>query len=346
VRVSSPFTAVAAGGIAAGIWEILSRSEDDLRRQAERWLITPAPDGVAAIESAVRQATANISPGRGKFSARTATYPPFWSNEDRLVWNATSGAIHQDRSPLTNTLTRGRNGGEPVATVDAANDPFARWQEMGDQLSKAVDRFVWHPNTASTGEAGYRYEWRELPDLLDRIFGKYTPLGMRLVRLAPRMMALNRFSVSHLTIPNTVLNGSAAERPDGRTPDPLNTDGPLILHSRFCIAVEPPAALLVDDRGRAHNANGACCRWPDGSGLYAIHGVTVASRVVEHPDNLATTEIDRERNAEVRRVMIERFGPGRYLRETRARILDHQEGIGTLYRRDIPNEEPLVMLEV
>jgi hypothetical protein len=46
------------------------------------------------------------------------------------------------------------------------------------------------------------------------------------------------------------------------------------------------------------------------------------------PDKLTSEEIETEGNAEVRRIMIERFGPSRYMKETGAQCLDFSSGLG------------------
>jgi hypothetical protein len=68
--------------------------------------------------------------------------------------------------------------------------------------------------------------------------------------------------------------------------------------------------------------------------------------VIEQPASITVAEIDAEQNAEVRRVMMERFGMARFIRESGAAVLDHDERWGTLYRREIAGDEPLVMVEV
>lgn len=47
----------------------------------------------------------------------------------------------------------------------------------------------------------------------------------------------------------------------------------------------------------------------------------------------------------MRRVMLERYGFARYLQDTGAVLIASDE-CGMLYRKDIPNDEPLVMVKV
>jgi hypothetical protein len=79
--------------------------------------------------------------------------------------------------------------------------------------------------------------------------------------------------------------------------------------------------------------------------VYAWHGVIVHQDVIERPETLSADMIDRCVNAEVRRVMIERYGQSRYLLESGATAV-HEDDFGVLYRKELANDEPLVMVKV
>ncbi len=87
--------------------------------------------------------------------------------------------------------------------------------------------------------------------------------------------------------------------------------------------------------------------------LYFWHGVMVPPFVIRRPDRITIADIDQETNAEVRRVMIERYrhgeeihGAAAFIRDAGGERLDHDECYGTLWRRNIRNDEPIVMIEV
>jgi hypothetical protein len=87
--------------------------------------------------------------------------------------------------------------------------------------------------------------------------------------------------------------------------------------------------------------------------LYFWHGVMVPALVILKPDLITIADIDRETNAEVRRVMIERYrhgeeihGAAAFIRDAGGERLDYDERYGTLWRRGIPRDEPIVMVEV
>jgi hypothetical protein len=89
-------------------------------------------------------------------------------------------------------------------------------------------------------------------------------------------------------------------------------------HRRFVMACERPLEIhreLVDPgyaRGlgshRLHRDDGPAVVWPDGWGVWSVHGVRVPRQVVEAPGTLSVEQIRDEGNVEVRRVMLDRFG--------------------------------------
>ena len=87
--------------------------------------------------------------------------------------------------------------------------------------------------------------------------------------------------------------------------------------------------------------------------LYFWHGVLVPAFVVVRPDWITLKHIDAEENAEVRRVMIERYkdgseihGSAAYILDAGGKKLDHDERFGTLWHRDVKDDEPIRMIEV
>jgi hypothetical protein len=115
----------------------------------------------------------------------------------------------------------------------------------------------------------------------------------------------------------------------------------------------PSKIVLGNPWFRLHCGNGPAFTWLNDICDYYWRGVRVPQYVVEAPHQISISTIDMERNVEVRRVMIERYrfgetvsGAGAYVRDAGARSLDHDERYGTLWRRDLQIDEPIVMLEV
>ena len=111
------------------------------------------------------------------------------------------------------------------------------------------------------------------------------------------------------------------------------------------IAIEKHSSIHLDEWRRLHCGDDMAIQYPDGWGVYAWKGVLVPKKVIVAPEILTVREIDTENNAEIRRVMLERFGWGRYLDESNSKPV-HKDKFGFLYRREIPDDEPLVMVKV
>jgi hypothetical protein len=116
------------------------------------------------------------------------------------------------------------------------------------------------------------------------------------------------------------------------------TAGPRWMHPEFCIVSERPETLLVDAQNRPHCDTGPFCRWRDGVALYSVHGTRVPAYVVERPEQITVEKIHAETNAEVRRVMVERYGLHRYVRDARFEVVHSDiDSVGQprrLLRRD------------
>lgn len=78
-------------------------------------------------------------------------------------------------------------------------------------------------------------------------------------------------------------------------------------------------------------------------------GIPISKRVFCEPETITSEEVLTEVNAEVRRVLLERMGYEKFMRETQAQVLDRDidaGGLRELLRVPIPNDEDLVCLAV
>jgi hypothetical protein len=83
---------------------------------------------------------------------------------------------------------------------------------------------------------------------------------------------------------------------------------------------------------------GASLRW---------RGVRIDERIAFHPEQLSASETLAEKNAERRRVMIERMGYARFAKEAGAKVMDEDKDAGgarQLLSIDLRQDEPLVGL--
>jgi hypothetical protein len=116
-------------------------------------------------------------------------------------------------------------------------------------------------------------------------------------------------------------------------------------HEKICWVSERHHILNRDELGRLHCSNGPALSYPDGWSIWAWHGVRCDKSIIENPDTITPAMIEKEKNAEVRRVLIERYGFDHYLRDGGFKH-DQADDFGNLYRKKVPNEPDLVFVRV
>jgi hypothetical protein len=109
------------------------------------------------------------------------------------------------------------------------------------------------------------------------------------------------------------------------------------------VAVPRPELKVVE--GQLHCETGPALFWKDGAQHWFWRGVRVPRPVVVRPDRITSSAIMKERNIEVRRVMLERYGVERFLCAIKARPI-HTDTFGQLYRAELRGEEPLAVVKV
>jgi len=90
----------------------------------------------------------------------------------------------------------------------------------------------------------------------------------------------------------------------------------------FAVVSDRPATLTLDPQSRPHGEADMACRFRDGTGWWYWHGVPVSPYVVERPAEITLDEIKATANEELRRVLRERYGDLRYLRDSGAKLID------------------------
>ena len=80
--------------------------------------------------------------------------------------------------------------------------------------------------------------------------------------------------------------------------------------------------------------------------IYFWHGVFVQKSVICNPESITLQDIQSEKNAEVRRVLIERFGEVRYLEESGLEPIASDEKFGTIYTEILNAGRPICRLRV
>jgi hypothetical protein len=107
-------------------------------------------------------------------------------------------------------------------------------------------------------------------------------------------------------------------------------------HREFCVVSDNPTILKMDRQNRPHCEDGPSHQWRDGWALYHWHGVRVPAHVIVRPETITIEEIAGADSAEVRRVMIERYGIERYLSDTQTSVVhaDSYHGAHRILVRD------------
>lgn len=109
------------------------------------------------------------------------------------------------------------------------------------------------------------------------------------------------------------------------------------------IAVPRPSITIEGDR--LHRADGPAVEWPTGERYYFWRGLQVPEDIILAPEKITVARIDAEQNAEMRRVMVDRFGAANYMRESGAEVV-HEDRFGKLLRKGRAGDDPILMVEV
>ncbi|NUP54110.1 MAG: hypothetical protein HOW97_43360 [Catenulispora sp.] len=111
------------------------------------------------------------------------------------------------------------------------------------------------------------------------------------------------------------------------------------------VITERPLALRLDDQGRLHSGDGPALAYPDGFALHYWRGTVLDPEFGARLAAVTPELIRAEENAEQRRMMVERYTPERFLKESGAEPVQEDE-TGKLWRIDLPGDESIVMVEV
>jgi hypothetical protein len=95
----------------------------------------------------------------------------------------------------------------------------------------------------------------------------------------------------------------------------------IIMNEDAIFVSRNPVDIHFED-GVLSNEDGYSVEFCDGWGIYSINGVNLSEQIVMNPETLTVQQINDEQNEEVRRIMIERYGSGKYLDEIGAKVID------------------------
>ncbi len=101
----------------------------------------------------------------------------------------------------------------------------------------------------------------------------------------------------------------------------------------------------INGRKRLHGESHAAFE-SDVEDLFFWHGVLVPDFVILSPKSITIEHIKSEKNAEVRRIMIERFGEIRYIKESGLKPVAQDDKFGTIYIERLESGRPICRLRV
>jgi len=326
VFVPSPFVAAFAGGFAAGWWHQKKATTRAATYEATREATYTATD--AATDAATRQATDAATFEATYAATYAATFEATRQATDAATLQAIDTATRQATDAATFAATFAATSAATFEATGAATDEATR-QAAYDATVEATRAATY----TATDEATRQATWYVVPGLarMGRVaacFGD-PAFGLGCAASFSRMwhggnqwagwcayMTFFRY-VAQLPIDYAAWNHYEVL---------CRHAGPRIIHPDFCLISDFPTRLAVDDQRRPHADDGPFCLWRDGSALYAVHGVRVPAWIVETPETITVEAIHAEPNAEVRRVMRQRFGEGRYLAATGAKLI-HMDSV-------------------
>ena len=111
-----------------------------------------------------------------------------------------------------------------------------------------------------------------------------------------------------------------------------------------CIFQHRPLEIHRDDQNRLHHTSKPAVSYRGGkTKVCAVHGILISEKIINK--EFSAADIDKESNAEVRRVMIDLYGTAKYLLDTKAQVVNSDD-FGTLYRKPVQGDEDIMMVKV
>jgi hypothetical protein len=113
----------------------------------------------------------------------------------------------------------------------------------------------------------------------------------------------------------------------------------------ICWISEPPSLVRTDAQGRLHSDKGPALEYSDGWIAHAWKGVEVPREVIDKPAQITHADIEYATDIHVRRCMIERMTPQRFIASGAAfRIAEDETGV--LWERRWPDGDAWAAVEV
>lgn len=109
------------------------------------------------------------------------------------------------------------------------------------------------------------------------------------------------------------------------------------------VVCRKPLEIHRDGQGRLNNTTAPAVLWADGFKQYFVKGVEVPTSWIE--SGVTVNDIEKESNAELRRIGMELYGYKNYMQDSNAERIAVDE-YGELWKKEVPDDEPIVMVSV
>jgi hypothetical protein len=94
-----------------------------------------------------------------------------------------------------------------------------------------------------------------------------------------------------------------------------------ILCKEAVLLARHPIEIHVNPEHRPHNEDGASILYRDGSGIYCVNGRRVPKKWIMNKDKLSPKDVDDETNAELRVILLQLYGMGRYIADSKSELV-------------------------
>ena len=232
----------------------------------------------------------------------------------------------------------------PVPTAFLAASGAARYARIDPALENQLTTLVAGPVDAASQEG--------LGGLLRRALGQVTAgLDERLRAAAEAHLGapLGLGSAAQLDFANQVL-GLPLDRGFIELAEHC---GLFWIADGLCFAAERPNHIKRDPAGALHSAEGPSIMLRSDWSWWHWHGSEINREIIDAPERITVEAIEGMSARHLRRAMIDRYrwgdeihGVAAFLRDAGGVRLDHDEVFGTLWRRGLPGDEPLTIIEV
>ena len=324
VVVPSPLVMAIAGTIAAEWWRIRDSAVDSAVRSATASATASAVRSATA--SAVRSAVASAVDSDVRSAVDSDVYSAVDSATASAVYSAVDSATASAVDSATASAVASAVDSDVYSAVDSDvySDVYSATASAVDSdVDSAVDSAVYSATASATG---IEKDLSWITDVARKFLGSENSAGAirKMSKWRELFQGGNAWAGwdAYLTAFRDVFGLRLPQYEKYAHWEQAAIHGGFrYMQPEFCMVCDFPERILIDDRNLSHCEDGPSHRWRDGWSLYHLHGVVVPRHVIERPETITLDEIKSEENAEVRRIMIERYGWPRYLAATGAKVL-------------------------